>query len=194
MKTTMKSVLVLRRQSGSSLVISLLLMIALVLVAFASANSSLFQERMAGNVRDRSSAFNAAEAGLRDAEQYMREKEVLPVFDGTDGHFKLNQLGFALQSETDVPATSSTDDVSTEEIWASKKAIDQMRIKGRLYGTDTARSNLPNVPEQPRYTIEEMPQQPGRMMSFRITSVGFGPNDSVVVLQTYYTPPQFTVI
>jgi type IV pilus assembly protein PilX len=181
-------------QAGSSLVISLLLMIALVLLAFASANSSLLQERMAGNVRDRSAAFNAAEAGLRDAEQYMREKEVLPVFNGTNGHFKLNELNISVVAGTDVPAGSSTTDVSTEDIWATKKAIEEIKTKGIAYGSNTLRPNLPNVPEQPRYTIEEMPQQAGRMMTFRITCVGFGPNDSVVVLQSYYTPPQFTVI
>jgi type IV pilus assembly protein PilX len=185
-------------QNGSSLVISLLLMIALVLVAFASASSSLFQERMAGNVRDRAAAFNAAEAALRDAEEYMRSNPILPLFNGASsgpskGHFKVNTLNLGVPN-AELPAGALPNDVSTEGLWASKTAIAAIRSAGIRYGSNTSRPAIPDLPEQPIFVLEEMPQQPGRMMTYRITSIGFGRNDAIVVLQTYYTPPQLTVI
>ena len=57
------------RVTGFSLMAVLLMMVVLASLAFAGLNSSLLQERMAGNARDRQLAMQAAEAALRDAEK-----------------------------------------------------------------------------------------------------------------------------
>lgn len=57
-----------RRQSGVSLVIVMVLLIAMSLLGVAILRSSAMQERMGANLRDRSLAFQAAEAALRYAQ------------------------------------------------------------------------------------------------------------------------------
>lgn len=65
-----------RRQSGVSLVIVMVLLIAMSLLGVAILRSSAMQERMGANLRDRSLAFQAAEAALRYAQD--------EVLDGGD--------------------------------------------------------------------------------------------------------------
>ncbi len=49
------------------------------------------QERMAGNTRDYNLGFQAAEAALREAEDYLRvNSDTLPDFDDTNGHYVVN--------------------------------------------------------------------------------------------------------
>ncbi len=57
-----------RHQSGVSLVIVLVLLVAMSILGIAVLRSSAMQERMSANQRDRSLAFQAAEAGLRYAQ------------------------------------------------------------------------------------------------------------------------------
>jgi len=58
-----------RRQQGVSLVIVLVLLVATSLLGIAVLRSSALQERMSANMRDRSLAFQAAEAALRFAQE-----------------------------------------------------------------------------------------------------------------------------
>jgi len=53
------------KQQGAALVIGLLLMVVMVLLALTASNSSIMQEKIAGNFRDSSLAFHATEAGGR---------------------------------------------------------------------------------------------------------------------------------
>lgn len=57
-----------RRQSGISLVIVMVLLVATSILGIAVLRSSAMQERMSANLRDRSLAFQAAEAALRYAQ------------------------------------------------------------------------------------------------------------------------------
>lgn len=57
-----------RRQSGVSLVIVLVLLVATSLLGIAILRSTAMQERMSANLRDRSIAFEAAESALRYAQ------------------------------------------------------------------------------------------------------------------------------
>lgn len=58
------------RQQGSTLVISLMILIVMTLIGITGIASSTLEEKMAGNTRDQALAFQAAEAALRDGEQY----------------------------------------------------------------------------------------------------------------------------
>lgn len=55
-------------QRGAIMVISLLLLLVMTVLALTASQSTTLQERMAGNARDTDIAFQAGEAGLRDAE------------------------------------------------------------------------------------------------------------------------------
>lgn len=61
----------LGRESGSALVVSLILLVVLTMLAVQGMRSNVMQERMAGNMRERSTAFQAAEAALREGERQL---------------------------------------------------------------------------------------------------------------------------
>lgn len=56
-------------QQGAVLVVSILLLLVMTVLALTASQSTRLQERMAGNARDLDLAFQAGEAGLRDAER-----------------------------------------------------------------------------------------------------------------------------
>ena len=58
------------RQQGSTLIISLMILVVMTLIGLTGIASSTLEEKMAGNTRDQALAFQAAEAALRDGEQY----------------------------------------------------------------------------------------------------------------------------
>ena len=58
-------------QRGSVLIVSLILLLVMTLLGLSAMQSSLMEETMAGNVRDRNMAFQAAEAALRDADAWL---------------------------------------------------------------------------------------------------------------------------
>lgn len=72
-------------QQGAALIMSLLLLVLLTVLGLGTMQSSTLQERMAGNLEQRDLAFQAAEAGLRDAENYLAGLALLPVFSNTGG-------------------------------------------------------------------------------------------------------------
>ena len=57
-----------RAQRGAIMVVSLLLLLVMTVLALTASQTTTLQERMAGNARDTDLAFQAAEAGLREAE------------------------------------------------------------------------------------------------------------------------------
>ncbi len=73
-------------QQGAALIVSLMILIVMTLIGITGMSTSSMEEKMAGNVRDRNLAFQAAEAALRDGEAYYKNVvQVLGVaFDGTN--------------------------------------------------------------------------------------------------------------
>ena len=66
------------RQRGVTLVVVLILLLVVTLIALASLRGTLMEERMSSNVRDRSLAFQAAEAALREGEAVAAGKPKVP--------------------------------------------------------------------------------------------------------------------
>lgn len=83
----MSGSLVLRqRQSGSALIISMVLLLLLMLTAVAGVSDSIVQERMAHNVKRLNDSFQAAETGLRYVEQQVQSNILaLPTTACTPG-------------------------------------------------------------------------------------------------------------
>lgn len=79
----------MRGQHGAALVISLIFLLVITIVAVASMRSTMLQERMAGNTRDRNLALQAAESGLREAEVYIEGIASLGSFNGSGGLYGL---------------------------------------------------------------------------------------------------------
>jgi type IV pilus assembly protein PilX len=72
-------------ERGAVLITGMVLLLLLTLFGVAAMQGATLQERMAGNLEQNDLAFQAAEAGLRDAEAWLRAQVVLPAFDGTGG-------------------------------------------------------------------------------------------------------------
>jgi len=65
-----------RAQSGAALIVVLMLLVVITLLGLASMRGAIMQERMAANTISRGMAFQAAEAGLRQAEIVVRDGSV----------------------------------------------------------------------------------------------------------------------
>jgi type IV pilus assembly protein PilX len=66
-------------QRGAILVTSLLILLILTVIGITAMQVTRMQERMAGNSRDTSLAFQGSEAALRDAEQQLFDFVIEPV-------------------------------------------------------------------------------------------------------------------
>jgi len=159
------------RQKGSVLLLSLIMLLLLTLVAVAGMQGTILQERMTGNLRDRDLAFQAAEAGLRQAEAFIRNNPAT-VYGNSSGLYQVNN--------------ANRPDWRTRTITAGNGAI-------------TYVGDFPGVAAQPTYYIEEISTlQPAGTETeagtavppspyFRITSLGTGGSDSTsVVLNTVF--------
>ncbi|MBN1008036.1 pilus assembly PilX family protein [Amphritea pacifica] len=60
------------KEQGAVLIIALIFLLVLSFIGVSSMQGTTMQEKMSGNLRDRNSAFNAAEAGLREGEAQAR--------------------------------------------------------------------------------------------------------------------------
>lgn len=74
-----------RRQSGAALVFGLLLLLVLTLLSVTAMQASSMQERLAGNTRDLNTAFQAAEAAIRNGERLLLQAS-LPA-PGSNGWY-----------------------------------------------------------------------------------------------------------
>jgi type IV pilus assembly protein PilX len=67
-----------RKQRGAVLIVSLILLLVMTVLAISGSQVVRLQERMANNTRDVDLALQGAEAGLRDAEEYIESLTSLP--------------------------------------------------------------------------------------------------------------------
>lgn len=67
------------------LVVSLLFLLILTMLGIASMRTTTLEEKMAGNMRDRGVALQAAESGIRDGETLIESLTSTAAFTGTSG-------------------------------------------------------------------------------------------------------------
>ena len=63
-----RSLVTVRRQKGITLIVGLILLLVMTMLGLTAVQVTTQQERMAGNLRDRNIAFQAAESALREGE------------------------------------------------------------------------------------------------------------------------------
>jgi type IV pilus assembly protein PilX len=118
------------------LVISMILLLVMTILALTVGQTSRMQERMAGNFRDSDLSFQAAEAGLRGAEQFLWSQPNQPVTCGAP--------------PCDVYQTDTFDNTDLraqdEDWWLAH---------GREYGVEGT-PEVTGVQEDPRYVVEEL--------------------------------------
>ncbi|PUA27957.1 MAG: hypothetical protein B0W54_15725 [Cellvibrio sp. 79] len=167
------------KQSGAVLLVTLILLLLMTIVGISSIKGSNMQELMAGNVRDRQIAFQAAEAALRQGEGIVNG--VNPP--NTEGSTK----GVMLGKQSGVTSTYWRN----EYVWD-----DNLSVKLDI--------DLALTSERPRFVVEKLDvvyvpgsdgggvdfvsmQNKPEIMVYRITGRGVGmtPN-SIVYLQSLY--------
>lgn len=60
-----------KKEHGAVLPITLILLLVMTLLGVASINSGLFQQKMSGNMRDKERSFEASEAAIAEAEDWI---------------------------------------------------------------------------------------------------------------------------
>lgn len=185
------------RQSGSALIVALLMLIAVLMLGTSAAQISLQGEKASRNDGDRQVALQAAEAALMDAQLDMESSPRSHLFtqertegfaDGCDsGHVDL-YLGLCRAAASgSLPVWLTVDFLDAEQ----NRSVPYGRFTGRLL--QTGAGLLPT--QAPRYIIELMSHMEGEHAAatnppisfYRITAIGFGLRASTqVVLQTYY--------
>ena len=158
---------------------SLIFLLLLTVLTISAMQSSTLQERMAGNARDHSLAFQAAETGLHDAEAVLRTAS--PIFN-TTGPYRV-----PLTNPTS-PATWGAytwDDANSKQVATALDGI--------------------SATDKPRYVVEELnsvsaaaltgsgidvgSQQNVQVTIYRVTSKGTGSTGkAVVILQSTSAP------
>ena len=125
-----------KRQRGVVLAISLIVLLVITLLGVTAMQSTLLQERMAGNTREVSMAFQAAEAALRDGEK-------------------------VLAALTAPPTTCSTAPCSS--VWArdvlaepAAQIASWWTTNGQEYGVDASQEITEGVDSDPYFVIEEL--------------------------------------
>lgn len=165
----------LQQQSGAVLAVSLILLLLLTLIGVTSTQVTGLEEKMAGNMRDRNLAFQAAESALRVG-------EVAAAAAGTLSCPGANPPGFFRPRDLNCDGT-----IETADIWNSMNWNTQ---SNSYVGT-----SLAELSANPRYIVEYMglicvsvtspcPIADSRR-TYRITAraVG-GTTDAVVILQS----------
>ncbi len=162
------------RQQGSILIISLIILLVLTMLGVSSMSTSTMEERMSGNSRDQSRAFQAAEVGLRRAEAFIDTIASTEAFGQNTGLY----------------AQGEPPDIGAEETWSDLNSI------------QLPDGSVAGVTSQPRYVIEHMATQGqddiniggygessgmAAIDTYRVTvrATG-GSDDAVVILQSYY--------
>lgn len=170
-------------QRGAVLIMCLIFLTVLTLMAVTGMDTSVTEERMAGNMQDYNQAFEAAEVAMEQAETWLSTQLDMPT---------ANNAGTAEVWTEDGP-DADTDSVSW---WAERDAT--------WWNTNAdAAAGLQQVAQQPQYVIEEyfvstdgqsLAQGTGEQIATRIlhrvTSRGVGSSgDAEVLLQSTYVRP-----
>lgn len=119
----------IKNQSGSILIVSLMILVVLTMLGVSSMSSTSLQERMAGNFRDRQIAFQAAELTLAYAEEFAKNSiNSASIFNDTNGYY----------SEYNGPTNFNAFDATW---WTATKSI-------------ALPTTITQVRTQPRFVIE----------------------------------------
>ena len=170
----------LRNQTGSTLIICLMMLAVATLIGLHAVSSTVLEEKMAGNIRNKHLSFQSAEAGLRAGEINGASLADTTLFDGTSGLFPRSKPG-------DVKGVAGA--LATYPVWET------------ITDGEWVNSATTGLPTTPQFIIEdygesprdrdcglERPIPPGCMLPiYRITARAEGLNsNSVSMIQSTY--------
>jgi len=154
----------LKNQSGVVLVISLVMLLLLTLIGITGMNSTTLEEKMAGNMRDRNIAFQAAESALKVAENNLGLGHPFPSSPEVQGSFYTS-------SSTLSPST-----LTKASFWTDNSHVETLM-------TLSGNSGLGNGITPPKYIIQQLSATNTYKITVRATG---GTTNAVVILQSVY--------
>jgi type IV pilus assembly protein PilX len=173
-------------QKGMVLIVGLIMLLLMTVVGLAAIRGSGLQEAMAGNMRDRNLAFQAAEAGLSAGEAYVRSIDLGEWEWSGDGE---DQPDASLAPDLNRPGAGTPVQNWTRDDWG---------ISGWVRSSDL---NLSYVASSPRFVVEDLEilksskgssvefgsELSAPIQSYRITSRGVGGTEnSEAIVQSIY--------
>lgn len=180
MKTQMKPLA--HNQSGAALIVVLLLLIIVTLLGLASMRGALMQEKMAASTSARAMAFQAAEAGLRQAELIVRDGAITLPTTATCTNGLCGNPGNATPAWQ---ANGFWDDGGTGYRTGTAAGDDPIKIAPRfvIEGYGSAANN--NGSSQ-CVDLSKPCMTSTRQNIYRMTSYAKAPSGSEVIVQSLY--------
>jgi type IV pilus assembly protein PilX len=180
----------IRRQQGAALVVGLVIMVVLTVLGITAARMAGLEERMAGNMRDRSLAMQAAELTLRDAERDIMNTVAASARSLSGITDFAADCGASTGTATDNGLCYNGTGGYATPIWTT---VNMTAAPSVAYGSFTGATAIPLVVNQPRYVIEgfrkQIPGTGGDTFFYRITVRAQGANPNTVVwLQEVFKP------
>jgi type IV pilus assembly protein PilX len=177
-----KKPIYLKQQSGAVLFICLILMLLLTMIGVTGTQVTSLEEKMAGNMRDKNLAFQAAESALRAGEQSARDTEAAAVKIICPDTLNTNPAGFFLARDANCDGTAENTIVWDNIDWDTQSVL---YVGNALSGLSA----------NPRHIVEDMGVVctsitvpcPGADLkrNYRITARATGgTTDALVILQT----------
>ena len=191
------------RQQGAVQVVGLAFLVALTLLGLAAMKDAVLQERMAGGSRDRSLAFQAAEAALRDARRDILSLQLVAgatvaCAPGAAGCRPTSDRPWNTAGKTPFRSDCLNGQcydnpfVGGYAFGAGPHLTMNMTAAPSVeYGTFTNAGNIAGVAADPRYLIEVFTRTntSDTRYFYRVTARGVGANpNTAVILQEVFAP------
>lgn len=168
------------RQKGTVLIVSLIFLLILTLLGVSSIRNTTLEERMAGNFRSSTAAFQASESALRAGETWLDTNfNVRPVPQNNGGN------GIWVFNAPDPVA-------GTSKAWWKEANDAWWTASARVYGHNLSFVSGKNL-DPPLYLVEEVglvkdslnlgqPKDESGQYFYQVTARGTGVNTNTVVL------------
>ena len=169
------------------MITGLIFLVVLTLISVTAARMSSLEERMSGNMRDRSLAMQAAEMALRDAERDIRGGAGItrtPAISGLTNFDSACTAGLCYNGPAGT--ANGTQNWITTPVWS---VVNMTAAPSVAYGTNTGATGNVALSAQPRYIIEGIEKNGSgtAIYYYRITVRAQGANANTVVwLQEVY--------
>lgn len=167
-----------QKQQGAVLMVSLMILTVLTLLSVTAMSMSGLQEKMAGNIKDKTTALQAAEAALRQGEEYLNCMDTAPT--------PCPNTATACASGIWDRNADKVNDLLTKDHswWITNARLYTVNICGRT----SAAPAISGVAAQPRYLIEYITSDVATgKYYYRVTARGTGGNNAAeAIVQSVY--------
>ena len=183
------------RQGGTVLVISMIILLAMTLIGITGMQTTVLEEKMTGNQRDRNLALQASEAGLRESLDWVEDKAKRPAgmpLSANDGSTKIWKECYA--KKTGTSCGDGTTAVNISWLESNGSAYGSLMDGTDSDGMDATVSNLPRTIIEERYApppeFEDAVQGRG-VVYYTETTLGYGGSAQArIMMQTTVSVPR----